>query len=278
MDPTARATVLTSYDRRVPTRKKASPKPPALTADDVSWLRSQVSGGDKPPVIVRAASAAVPAGTRGHVIRMGNPSEGEFIVVRLGRDEVPFAPAELALSPRARSASRTVPAKAAPAKTAAAKSTATKRTTAKVAKRPAKAAPAKAGAPAKAATSTTVKPAAVKSAPTRSSAAKTAAAPKARRTTTKRGVAQPLTVTVKFADGRWTVEAQRGARRLAKPTLLRPGAVKTFADLVDDDAIQSAITDIVESGRAVIEQQASKLRAELEAAEASLRDYEARRR
>ena len=264
MDPAARTKFVTSYDQPVPTRKKASPKPPALTADDVSWLRSQVSSGDKPPVIVRAASAAVPAGTRGHVIRMGNPSEGEFIVVRLGRDEVPFAPAELALSPRARSASRTVPAKAAPAKTAAAKSTATKRTTAKVAKRPAKSA-----AP---------KPAPAKASPAKAAPARAATAPKARRTIPKRGAAQPLTVTVKFAEGRWTVEAQRGARRLAKPTLLRPGAVKTFADLVDDAAIQSAITDIVESGRAVIEQQASKLRAELEAAEASLRDYEARRR
>jgi hypothetical protein len=258
-----------AYDRRVPTRKKASPKPPALTADDVSWLRSQVGGGDKPPVIVRAASAAVPAGTRGHVIRMGPPSEGEFIVVRLGRDEVPFAPAELALSPRARSASRTVPAKAAPAKaapakTAAAKSVTTKRTTAKVAKRPAKATPGK-SSPAKAA-------------PAKAAPAKSTNAPKARRRTSSRGAAQPLTVTVRYADGRWTVEAQRGSRRLAKPSLLRPGAVKTFADLVDDEAIHAAITGIVESGRAVIEQRAEKLRLELQAAEDSLRDYEARRR
>ena len=83
---------------------------------------------------------------------------------------------------------------------------------------------------------------------------------------------------VRFAEGRWTVEAQRGSRRLARPTQLRPGAVKAFADLVDEEAIQSAITDIVESGRAVIEERALKLRAELEAAEATLRDYEARRR
>jgi len=195
---------------------------------------------------------------------MGNPSEGEFIVVRLGRDEVPFAPAELALSPRARSASRSAPAKAAPAKTAAAKSSAAKRTTAKVATRPAKSSPAKA-APAKAA-------------PAKAVSAKSATAPKARRTTSARGAAQPLTVTVRYADGRWTVEAQRGARRLTKPSQLRPGAVKAFADLVDDDAIRDAVTGIVESGRAVIEERAQKLRAELEAAEESLRDYESRRR
>lgn len=247
----------------MPTRKKTSPKPPALTADDVSWLRSSVGGGDKPPVIVRAASAAVPAGTRGHVIRMGPASDGEFIVVRLGRDEVPFAPAELALSPRARSASRT-PAKATPAKRVAAKSTGVKRTTAtRAAKRPAKKT-----APAKAAPS---------AAPAKAAAAKPAA-PKTRRTAAKRGAAQPLTVTVKYADGRWTVEGQRGSRRLAKPSQLRPGAVKAFADLVDEEAIRGAITDIVESGRAVIEERALKLRAELQAAEDSLKDYEARRR
>lgn len=247
----------------MPTRKKASPKPPALTTDDVSWLRSQVGSGDKPPVIVRAASAAVPAGTRGHVIRMGPASEGEFIVVRLGRDEVPFAPAELALSPRARSGSRT-PAKAAAAKRVAAKSAGVKRTTAtRAATRPAKKAPAKA---------------APSAAPAKAAAPKRTPAPKARRTTAKRGAAQPLTVTVKFGDGRWTVEAQRGSRRLAKPSQLRPGAVKAFADLVDEEAIRGAITDIVESGRAVIEERAQKLRAELQAAEESLRDFEARRR
>lgn len=270
MDPPPHPSALTSYDRRVPTRKKASPKPPALTADDVSWLRSQVGGGDKPPVIVRAASAAVPAGTRGHVIRMGPASDGEFVVVRLGRDEVPFAPAELALSPRARSASRSAPGKAAPAKTAAAKSATARRTTATVAKRSAKSTPTR---------TTTTKTATPKASPAKSTAAAKSSAPtKARRTGAKRSAAQPLTVTVRYTDGRWTVEAQRGSRRLAKPSLLRPGAVKAFADLVDEEAIQAAITDIVESGRAVIEQQAQKLRAELEAAEASLRDYEARRR
>src|SRR6478672_5135902 len=103
------------YDQRVPPRKKAAARPPALTAEDVAGLRARLSAGEKPRVIVRAASAAVPAGTRGNVIRMGNPKEGEFIVVRLGRDEVPFAPNELALSARGKTATATA-AKSAPVK------------------------------------------------------------------------------------------------------------------------------------------------------------------
>lgn len=219
----------------MPPRKKTAARPPALTNDEVAELRSRVSAGDKPRVIVRAASAAVPAGTRGNVIRMGNPKEGEFIVVRLGRDEVPFAPSELALSSRSKVA--TSVAKAAPA----AKST------------PSKAAPRK--------TATTA----------------TSAKKRPAQRSSRRGQ-QPLTVTLRFADGTWTVEAQRGARRLARRSALRPGAVKAFAEFVDEPVIRDAISDIVESGRVVIAERAEILRAELQAAEATLKEYEARRR
>lgn len=95
--------------------------PAALTDDDVSMLREKVSAGEKPRVVIRTASAAVAAGTRGNVIRVGNPKDGEFIVVRLGKDEVPFAPIELGIAGRpaaasttkrsARNATRPVPAK-----------------------------------------------------------------------------------------------------------------------------------------------------------------------
>ena len=243
----------------MPPRKKTTARPPALTNDEVAGLRARLSAGEKPRVIVRAASAAVPAGTRGNVIRMGNPSEGEFIVVRLGRDEVPFAPSELALSARGKTATATA-AKSAPAKTAARpapKKATRKKTTAKAAPRPA-----------------TPKPVATKAAPAKAAPAKRVAAKK----TGSRKSAHPLTVTLRFNDGRWTVEAQRGARRLARASLVRPGAVQAFAELVDDPTVQDAISEIVESNRTVAEQKAEKLRAELAAAEAALEEYEARRR
>ncbi len=233
----------------MPPRKKSAARPPALTNDEVAGLRARLSTGEKPRVIVRAASAAVPAGTRGNVIRMGNPSEGEFIVVRLGRDEVPFAPAELALSARGKTATATA-AKSAPAK------------------KTARTSPAKKAAPEKAtAKKTTATKAAVRS------SGRTAT----KKTTSRKG-AQPLTITLRFNDGRWTVEAQRGSRRLARASTVRPGAVQAFAELVDDDAVREAMETIVASNRTVAEEKAEKLRAELAAAEAALEEYDARGR
>jgi hypothetical protein len=280
-----------------PARKKAAAKPPALTDADVSSLKSRVQAGEKPRVIVRSASAAVPAGTRGNVVRIGNPSEGEYIVVRLGKDEVPFAPNELALSARNGRASAPAPAKTSAAKrtgttrNAAAKKSGARKASAPAARpKPATPRPAAAKAPVKAAP---VKAAPVKAAPVKAAPAKTAAAsrtaaksaPAARKTTARapgggkaRKALPPLVVTLRFNDDRWTVEAARGSRRLSKATSVRPGAVKAFADLVDDDVVRDVLSQTVESSRSVVEERAAALRAELEAAEEALRDYESRRR
>ena len=45
---------------------------------------------------------------------------------------------------------------------------------------------------------------------------------------------------------------------------------------MDDDAVQQALIETVESCRAVVEQRAAGLRAELDEAEATLRDYESK--
>ena len=237
----------------MPPRKKAPAGPPALTDGDVAELRARLSAGEKPRVVVRTASAAVPSGTRGNVVRIGNPSDGEFIVVRLGRDEVPFAPSELAVGGRG---GRPAAAAAAPAKKAAAP------TPTPAAKPAPKKAPAKKPAPAPA----------KKPAPPAGVKKKAAASP------AKRKALPPLVVTLRFTDGDWTVEASRGARRVSKAVSVRPGAVKAFADLVEDGAVREALTETIESCRSVVEERAAALRAELQAAEAALKDYEARRR
>jgi hypothetical protein len=256
----------------VPVRKKkASPALPKLTDADVESLRARVKAGENPRVVVRLASAAVPAGTRGSILRIGKPSEGEYIVVRLGKDEVPFAPSELAMTGRQPAASKAVPATPAK-KAAAAKKTTTKRTTPRPAAAPAaKKAPAKAAPPAK-----TAPPA---------KAATTSAARPAQKTrrTSKRAAAgrrtpPPLVVTLRFNEGEWSVEAARGTRRLSKPSGVRPGAVKAFADLLDEETVREALTETIESCRSVVEERAASLRAELVAAEAALKEYEARRR
>jgi hypothetical protein len=258
----------------VPPRKKtAAAGPPKLTHDDIAALKPRVQAGETPRVVVRAASAAVPAGTRGNIVRIGNPSEGEYVVVRLGRDEVPFAPSELGMT------ARTAAAGAPPAgrKAAAAKASAP----------PKKAAPAR--TPAKAAANTaTEAPAKATPAPAKATGAaaksptKAVKAPAKRTGKTTGGRSRralpALVVTLRFNDGGWTVEASRGARRLARSSPVRPGAVKAFADLVDEPTVAEAITETIESCRSVVEERAASLRAELIAAEAALKEYESRRR
>jgi len=248
----------------VPPRKKP-PNTPPLTDGDVADLAFRVKGGDTPRVVVRTASASVPAGTRGNVIKIGKPSEGEYIVVRLGRDQVPFAPSELSLPNRGRGAAAPAPAAK---KTAAAASRSTKKATSANAT---KSAPAKKTA----AKASPAKAPATKRAPSSAPAKVTKRAP-ARRGGKR--APQALTVTLRFADSRWTVEAQRGARRLAKASALRPGAVSAFAEHVDEPNVRDALVETVESCRAVVEERAAGLRAELQATENALREYDARRR
>jgi hypothetical protein len=216
-----------NYDSTVPA-KKTIVTPPALTDADVSELRARVAAGEKPRVVVRTASASVAAGTRGNVVRLGDPKDGEYIVVRLGRDEVPFAPVELGIAGRP----------AAPSAAAAVR------------------------APAKATTAPQ---------PKRVAASRTS------RTAARKRV-PPLVVTLRFRDGDWTVEALRGARRLAKPAPIRPGAVSAFAEHLDDESLRETLVETVDSARSLIEAQRAELRARLEATEAELRDYDARPR
>jgi len=209
------------YHSDVPARK-ATATPPALTDADVTELRTRVAGGEQPRVVVRTASAAVPSGTRGNVVRLGDPKDGEYIVVRLGRDEVPFAPSELGISGRP-----AAPAAAAVVRAPRPTKTAQRTPRASSARKPAKRVP-------------------------------------------------PLTVTLRFREGGWTIEGQRGARRLAKPTPLRPGAVSALADHVDDEGLRDALVEAVESSRSVVEAERTALREKLQAAEATLRDYDSR--
>jgi hypothetical protein len=220
----------------VPPSRRTPAAPPPLTDDDVTLLRARVSAGERPRVVVRAASAAVAAGTRGNVVRMGDPKESEYIVVRLGKDEVPFAPIELGLTSRAKAAA---PAKSAPAAAAPRKV----------------AGPARVTPPAKA-----------------TAAGRTTRTPRGTTARAKKRV-PPLVVTMRFRDGSWTVEALRGARRLAKPAPLRPGAVGAFAEHLEEGSVRDALIETVESCRSVVEQRAASLRAELEQAEAALRAY-----
>jgi hypothetical protein len=83
-------------------------------------------------------------------------------------------------------------------------------------------------------------------------------------------------VVLRFDKGQWSVEASRGQRRLGKAAQVRPGVVKALADQLDESPVREALIDTIDSCRSVAEACAAALRAELQAAESALRDYDIR--
>jgi hypothetical protein len=194
---------------------------------------------------VFTAAAGQVAGQVGQVVELTDPAESEeFVVVRFGRDELPFSPADVAVAPRgtgrkvAAEPKPQVEEPAAPAEPAFVLDTprvpaprqeepkVEQQVEAKPARRPVKAAKPKGPA--------------------------------------------GLTVTLAYAEGEWTVAAQQGAKALAKPYVVKPAEALRMVALVDVPGVQEAVEQILAAERAEAEQQAEKLRAELAEIEARL--------
>src|SRR5439155_25968594 len=88
-----------------------------LSDADVESLRAVLGTGRRPKVVFTASAGQV-AGQVGQVVELRDPAAGdEWVVVRFGRGELPFSPADVALP--AKAAVKSVPArKAAQAKAA----------------------------------------------------------------------------------------------------------------------------------------------------------------
>src|SRR5215211_4181298 len=77
------------------TRTKAG-----LSAVDLETLRAAVDAGRKPKVTFTAAAGQI-AGKTGQVLRLEDPhASEEWVVVRFGKDELPFAPSDLQFPPK----------------------------------------------------------------------------------------------------------------------------------------------------------------------------------
>ena len=71
-----------------------------LSDDEVRGIREALAAGRKPKVMFTAAAGQI-AGQLGQVVELTDPSvSDEFVVVRFGRDELPFSPADVAMAPR----------------------------------------------------------------------------------------------------------------------------------------------------------------------------------
>ncbi|MGC4807811.1 hypothetical protein [Micromonospora sp. DT233] len=209
-----------------------------LSSDEVQSIREALAAGRKPKVVFTSSAGQV-AGQVGQVVGLTDPAvSDEFVVVRFGRDELPFSPADVAVAPRGAGRKvaevRVEPEPVAPPVVEPEFVLDTPRVPA-----------ARREEPRVESAQVEVKPA---RRPVKAAKAKGPAG---------------LTVTLAYADGEWTVAAQQGAKALAKPYVVKPAEALRMVALVDVPGVQEAVEQIVGAERAEAEQQAERLRAEL---------------
>ncbi|MEO3771048.1 hypothetical protein [Micromonospora sp. B9E7] len=213
-----------------------------LSTDEVQSIREALAAGRKPRVVFTASAGQI-AGQVGQVIELTDPEvSDEFVVVRFGRDELPFSPADLAVAPKGVTR-RVVEPKPEPEPESPVVAPEFVLDTPRV-------------------------PAQRQEEPKVEQTEK----PPARRAVKAVKPKGPagLTVTLAYADGEWTVAAQQGTKALAKPYVVKPAEALKMVALVDVPGVQEAVEQILGTERAEAEQQAEKLRAELAEIEARL--------
>ena len=204
-----------------------------LSPADLDGIRDQLAAGRRPKVMFTESAGQI-AGQIGQVVGLADPEAGdEFVVVRFGRDELPFSPGDLRVAPRG-AAAKAVPKQAEPAPAPMPEFVIDKPPAPPRIEEPVRETPRKASRPAKA------KP------------------------------APALTVTLAYGEGEWTVAASQGSKVLAKPYVVRPAEALRMVSLVDVPGVQEAVEHILAAERAEAEQQAQRLRAELAEVEARL--------
>jgi hypothetical protein len=220
-----------------------------LNTDELQTIRGQLGAGRKPRVQFTEAAGQI-AGQVGQVVQLTDPaSSDEWVVVRFGRDELPFSPGDLQVAPRG-AAPKKVAAPPPPPEPARPEPEF-------VIDKPVPVRPTAAPAPRKA----------------EDEVAAPVPAPAARKPAARPAKAKPaasLTVTLAYAEGEWTVAAAQGAKALAKPYVIRPAEALRMVQLVDVPGVQEAVEQILSAERAEAQAQAGRLRAELAEIEARL--------
>lgn len=216
-----------------------------LSTDEVQGIREALAAGRKPRVVFTETAGQI-AGQIGQVVELTDPEASEeFVVVRFGRDELPFSPADVAIAPKGAGRRPAAEAKPEPEQPPAAPEPAFVLDTPRV------------PAPRREEPKTEQPQAEPKPAKRAVKAAKPKTPP-------------GLTVTLAYAEGEWTVAAQQGTKALARPYVVKPAEALRMVALVDVPGVQEAVEQILAAERAEAEQQAEKLRAELAEIEARL--------
>lgn len=233
-----------------------------LSTDELQVIRDGLAAGRKPRVQFTEAAGQI-AGQVGQVVALADPAESdEWVVVRFGRDELPFSPGDLRVAPRGAAARKAAPAPVTvPAAPPAPEFVIDKPVPP----------PRRAKVAAAAQVDKGVEGAAA-AAPARGGDGVTAPAPR-KAASARPGKAKPaaaLTVTLAYGDGEWTVAAAQGSKVLAKPYVIRPAEALRMVSLVDVPGVQEAVEQILTAERTEARQQAERLRAELAEVEARL--------
>jgi hypothetical protein len=206
-----------------------------LSTDELQTIRDTLAAGRKPKVQFTESAGQV-AGQTGQVVELADPTvSDDWVVVRFGRDELPFSPTDLSIPPRGGSRRAEPKPEPAPEFLITRNSVPPPRTEAAAPPAPAEPKPAR-------------------------RAAKTA------RTKAPAG----LTLTLSYAEGEWTVSAMQGSKALAKPYPVRPAEALKMVALVDVPGVREAVEQIMAAERSAAEQQAETLRARLAELEARL--------
>jgi hypothetical protein len=221
-----------------------------LSTEELTTIRDGLSAGRKPRVQFTESAGQI-AGQIGQVVGLADPAAGdEFVVVRFGRDELPFAPGDLRVAPRGAAAKKVAPPAPPPAppmpEFVIDKPPAPRKPV------PAQPAPAPAKSEEQPVTDTAPPP------------------PRKATRPVKAKPAPALTVTLAYGEGEWTVAASQGSKVLAKPYVVRPAEALRMVSLVDVPGVQEAVEHILAAERAEAERQAQRLRAELAEVEARL--------
>jgi len=216
-----------------------------LSTDELQVIRDGLAAGRRPRVMFTESAGQI-AGQVGQVVALTDPAESdEWVVVRFGRDELPFSPGDLQVAPKG-PVKKAAPPPPEPVKPVP------EFVMDKPVPVPAAAAPPPPAEPA-------------------TPAAPPAPAP--RKAPAKAAKPKPppgLTVTLAYTDGEWTIAANQGSKALAKPYVVKPSEAMKIVQLVDVPGVQEAVEQIVSVERAEVEQQAERLRAELAEIEARL--------
>jgi hypothetical protein len=242
-----------------------------LSTEELQAIRDGLAAGRKPRVQFTESAGQI-SGQIGQVVRLADPAASdEWVVVRFGRDELPFSPGDLRVAPRGAARKVAAPPAAAPPARPEPEFVIDK----PVPPRPVPARPAPAGSAAARDAEPTPTPtptATPTSTPAPRKNGDDAPAPRKATSRAGRGARPPatLTVTLAYGDGEWTVAASQGAKALAKPYVIRPAEALRMVSLVDVPGVQEAVEQIMAAERAEAEQQAQRLRAELAEVEARL--------